>query len=44
MRIGSTALTTGPGVINVGQAPDSTDKDWVVLLQRSNPEQVPDPK
>lgn len=44
MRIGSTALTTGPGVINVGQAPDSTDKDWVVLLQRANPIKVTSPK
>ncbi len=44
MRIGSTALATGPGIINIGQAPDSTDKDWVVLIQRSSPEQLTGPR
>ena len=32
--MGTLALTTGPGKVNIGQPVQDTDKDWVALVER----------
>ncbi len=33
LQMGTTASTTGPGKVNIGQPPEDTDKDWVALVE-----------
>jgi len=37
LRIGTVALVTGPGVVEIGQPWRDTDKDWVALVERAAP-------
>ncbi len=39
LQMGTLALTTGPGIVNIGQPAVDTDKDWVALVVRSTFEQ-----
>jgi hypothetical protein len=34
LKTGSVATITGPGVVNIGQAPEDADKDWVALIKK----------
>ncbi len=36
LQVGTLAVTSGPGVVNLGQPEVDTDKDWAVLVMRSS--------
>jgi hypothetical protein len=38
LQIGTLAVVTGPGDANIGQPPVDTDKDWVALVDRPEPQ------
>ncbi|HPC96417.1 MAG TPA: DUF5060 domain-containing protein [Sedimentisphaerales bacterium] len=35
LQVGTLAMTSGPGLVNIGQPALDTDKDWVALIVRS---------
>jgi hypothetical protein len=37
MQVGPLAAVTGPGKVNIGEAPLESDKDWVALVKRIEP-------
>jgi hypothetical protein len=37
LQMGTLTSTTGPGKVNIGQPVENTDKDWVALVERSEP-------
>jgi hypothetical protein len=37
MQMGPLAAVTGPGKVNIGEAPMDSDKDWVALVKRIEP-------
>jgi hypothetical protein len=37
MLMGPLAAVTGPGKVNIGEAPQDSDKDWVALVKRIEP-------
>ena len=41
LRIGTAALVTGPGQVDIGQPRVDTDKDWVALIKRADRRTVP---